>query len=65
MTKHYRIIIKVDSVKFVKYRSSNLNNFFNKFLLNKFPHSRFANIYDKKTGKLVGSWGKHKGLVLN
>jgi hypothetical protein len=63
--KAFRIIIKVDSVKFVKYRSSNLNNFFNKFLLTKFPNSRFANIYDKKTGKLVATWGKHKGLVLN
>jgi len=59
--KAFRIIIKVDSVKFVKYRSSNLNNFFNKFLLTKFPNSRFANIYDKKTGKLVATWANIRG----
>lgn len=63
--KAFRIIIKVDSQKFVKYRSSNLKNFFTKFLLTKYPDSRFANIYDKKTGKLVGTWGKHKGLIIN
>ena len=59
--KAFRIIIKVDATKFVKYRSSNLNNFFNKFLLTKFPNSRFANIYDKKTGKLVATWANIRG----
>lgn len=62
--KAYSIIIKVDDHKFVKYRTNNLQNFFTKFLLNKYPLSRFANIYDKKTKKQIGSWGSRKGLIL-
>jgi len=63
--KAYSIIIKVNSNKFVKYRSNNLINFFTKFLLQKYPESRFANIYDKKSKKLIGSWGSKKGLVMS
>ena len=63
--KAFTIIIKINDKDFVKYRSNNLNNFFNKFLLTKYPLSRFANIYDKKTKKLVGTWGKYKGLIIN
>lgn len=57
------IITKVDNTKFVKYHSNNLDSFF-KFLLKKFPLSRYSNIYDKKTKKLIGNWTNKKGLIL-
>jgi len=57
------IISKVDNYTFVKYHSNNLDSFF-KFLLKKFPYTRYSNIYDKKSKKQVGIWTNKKGLIM-
>ena len=62
--KQYCIIAKIDSINFVKYRSDNLDNFFN-FLIKKYPNVRYANIFSNKgvnENKLIYTWGKIKGL---
>jgi hypothetical protein len=57
------IISKVDNYTFVKYHSNNLDSFF-KFLLKKFPNTRYSNIYEKKSKKQVGTWTNKKGLIM-
>jgi len=65
--KKFAIICKVDSANFVKYRSSNIENFF-KFALKKYPGLRYANIFSNtgtNRGQLIGTYGNKKGLVMN
>lgn len=63
--RKFVVIVKIDSTNFVKYRCNDLQNFFGKFLLKKFPLSRFANVYCNKgmnKGRLEYTWGSKKGL---
>ena len=65
--RKFVIIAKVDTNTFVKYRSNDINNFL-KFALKKYPGLRFANIYSNKgadRGRLIGTYGSKKGLVMN
>jgi hypothetical protein len=63
--RKFIIIVKVDSINFVKYRCNDLNNFFNVFIKNKYPQSRYANIFSNvgaNKNQLVKTWGRNKGL---
>lgn len=63
--KKFCIIAKVGVNQFVKYRSSNLDNFFS-FLLKKYGDVYYANVFSNvgvDENKLIYTYGKHKGLV--
>jgi hypothetical protein len=46
---------------FVKYRCNDIENCL-KFIQNKFPDFRYANIYNKITRLQINSYTKNKGL---
>lgn len=62
--KKFCIIAKVGAEHFVKYRSNNLENFFN-FLVKKYGVVYYANVFSN-TGadenKMIFTYGRHKGL---
>jgi len=53
----YRIIVKVEKDKFLKYRSDNLLSF-TKFLDKSYSNWRWYNVYSKKTGEQLASFTK-------
>jgi len=56
MSEHkYRIIVKVDNDRFVKYRTSDLLSF-TKFLDESWNGWRWFNVYDKKTDLQIASF---------
>lgn len=56
----YRIIVKVDKDKFVKYHSENLLSF-TKFLDKSYKGWRWFNVYCKKSGEQLASFtNKHR-----
>lgn len=65
--RKYVIIAKVGQEKFVKYRTNHIEKTI-AFIKQKYGDCLFANIFYKRgvnKGIKYGSWGKHKGLVLN
>jgi len=63
--RKFVVIAKVDAYVFVKYRCNDLENFFKRFLLVKYPQARFANVYCNKGSQkrlLLYTWGNKKGL---
>lgn len=61
--KKFCIIAKVGTEQFVKYRSSNLDNFF--IFLNKRYTVYYANVFSNvgaDENKLIFTYGRHKGL---
>lgn len=59
MQKKYRVIIKADRDKFVKYRCSDLLSLV-RFLDRQWPLWRWFNVYDKQTGDQIANYTKHK-----
>jgi len=55
MNKLYRVIVKVDDTKFVKYHINNLLSF-TSFLDKEFPNWRWFNVFEKTTGTQVASF---------
>jgi len=63
--RKFIIIAKVSNESFVKYRCNDIENCI-KFIRSKFIDFRYANIFSKtgvNKGKLLFTYGKHKGLV--
>lgn len=54
------IIVKVDSIRFVKYRWVNNLPLFVEFLNKQYPDWRWGNVYDKDTKLQVGNFTKFK-----
>jgi hypothetical protein len=54
----YKIIVKVDDVKFLKYHSDNLVNFTG-FLDNEYPSWRWFNVYDSKSEKQIANYTRN------
>ena len=64
MSKNKRkfvIIAKVGNTNFVKYRCNDITNCL-KFIQNKFPDFRYANIFNKITRVQINSYTKSKGI---
>ena len=59
--RKFVIIAKVGNTMFVKYRCNDIENCI-KFILNKYPDFRFANIFNKITRIQINSYTKYKGL---
>jgi hypothetical protein len=59
--RKYSIIAKVGNSMFVKYRCNDIENCL-KFIQNKFPDFRYANIYNKLTRVQINSYTKSKGF---
>lgn len=65
--RKYKVIAKVSSTHFVKYRTNNPEKFII-FLCRKFPGARYANFYHNReplTRQIAGTWGAKKGLQIN
>lgn len=59
-SKKYRVIVKVENDKFLKYKVNNLLKFTD-FLDNNFPNWRWFNVYqytENSTGQQIGSFTK-------
>jgi hypothetical protein len=59
--RKFSIIAKVGNTTFVKYRCNNIDNCI-KFILNKYPDFRYANIFNKLTRVQINSYTKLKGF---
>ena len=53
------VIVKVDATKFVKYSYVNNLPAFAKFITREFPGWRYANVFDRATGKQITSFTKN------
>lgn len=58
--KKRSVIVKVGNTQFVKYEYVNNLPRFALFLNAKFPGWRYANVFDRETGKQISSFTKNK-----
>jgi hypothetical protein len=59
--RKYVGIAKIYPDKWVKYRTNHPHKLVD-FLSKKFEGLLFVNFYEKKSGKLLGNWGKNMGF---
>ena len=59
--RKYVGIAKIYPDKWVKYRTNKPDNLV-MFLKNKYSGLLFVNFYEKKSGKLIGNWGRNIGF---